>query len=100
MVYSVGIWTVKPGHEEEFVATWQAFADWTAVEFAGQGDVAHLLRDQADPQHYISFGGWPDADTLARWRSSPQFGEHVGRLRAHVDGFVPGTYDVAAEIHP
>ncbi|WP_412537881.1 antibiotic biosynthesis monooxygenase [Longispora sp. K20-0274] len=100
MLYTVGIWTVKPGHEDAFVAGWQALADWTAMNFAGQGDAARLLRDRADPQHFVSFGAWPDAETVARWRASREFGEHVERLKEHLDGFVPGTFDVAAEIQP
>ncbi|GIG59813.1 hypothetical protein Lfu02_41850 [Longispora fulva] len=100
MLFTVGIWTVKPGHEDAFVAEWEALADWTAMRFEGLGDVAHLLRDRADPHRYISFSGWPDAETVALCRASHEFGKHFDRLNEHLDGYVPGTFDIAAEIHP
>jgi heme-degrading monooxygenase HmoA len=89
---------VKPGHEDAFVAGWQAMADWTASLHPGQADVAHLLRDRADRSRFISFGAWPDEETVVAWRALPEFAAHVDALREHLDGFLPGTFDVVAEI--
>jgi hypothetical protein len=47
-IYTVGIWTVKAGQEEEFVAAWRAMGEATTAEFPGahgrlfQEGLAHL----------------------------------------------------------
>lgn len=95
MPYSVGIWSVKAGHEEDFTALWQAMSDWAATVFAG----AHgrLLRDRDRPGRFISFGEWPDEADLTAWRARPEFGEYVGKMREHLDDFMPGTFDVVSD---
>jgi hypothetical protein len=35
--YTQGIWQVKPGRAEDFVAAWTNFANWTARHVAGAG---------------------------------------------------------------
>ncbi len=52
-IYPVGIWTVKPGREEEFVAAWRAMGEATIAEFpAAHG---RLLRDVDNPGRFVSF---------------------------------------------
>jgi hypothetical protein len=43
-VYTLGIWTVKPGREEDFVRAWQELADRTKSDFPDER--ATLLRDR------------------------------------------------------
>ncbi|MER8044710.1 antibiotic biosynthesis monooxygenase [Streptomyces sp. NPDC094032] len=98
MIYTVGIWTAKAGHEDAFVVGWNALAAWTLSRFPE----AHgtLLRDRSAGNRFISFGPWPDEETIAAWRSDPGFGERVALLREHLDDFQPGTFDVAAQVPP
>ena len=44
-VYTVGIWIVKPGREDEFADAWREMAEWTtrSVNSAASGT---LLRDR------------------------------------------------------
>ena len=35
--YTHGVWHVKPGKAEDFVAAWQEFADWTIENVDGAG---------------------------------------------------------------
>ena len=53
-VYTMGIWLVKPGSEDEFVTAWQEMAEWTMREVAGAQPGATLLRDRAaHPFHQL-----------------------------------------------
>jgi len=94
MLYTVGIWVTKPGHEKAFIAGWDAMSQWTLSRFPE----AHgtLLRDRTTPNRFVSFGPWPDQETVAAWRGDPEFGSHVARLNEHLEEFQPGTFDVVS----
>jgi quinol monooxygenase YgiN len=93
-LYTAGLWRAKPGHEEDFVAAWQAMAARTAAEFPGAH--AELLRDRTDPALFLSVGPWADQDEVDRWRSSETFRRGIAAIRPHLDSFEPHTMDVAA----
>lgn len=96
VLYTVGVWTVKAGHEQAFIQAWQAMAQWTTSVFVQ----AHgrLLRDRDQPGRFISFGPWPDEATIAAWRASPEFAAHIGTLREHLDEFAPATCELVSEV--
>lgn len=93
--YTFGSWRVKAGREEEFVAAWQEFADWTATQ--GLASKAQLLRDHEDPSLFVSLGPWESLDTIARWRSLPGFHDRIVALHALLDSFEPRTLELVAE---
>ena len=35
-VYTLGVWTVKPGHEDDFIEAWNALATATVDDFPAQ----------------------------------------------------------------
>lgn len=95
-IYTVGIWTVKAGREEEFVAAWRAMGEATIAEFpAAHG---RLLRNVDNPSRFVSFGPWDSLETVDAWRASTPFKEGVARIGELLDGFEPGTYEVSAEV--
>ena len=55
--YTVGVWRVKPGRVDDFVAAWTEFAEWTSANIAGAG-AGQLVRDTADENRFVSFGPW------------------------------------------
>ena len=91
MVWSSGTWTVRHGHEDEFVAAWREFASWSAAQFPGAR--AWLLRDRDRPNVFVSVGPWPSDDAVAAWRALPGFGERIGRIRPLLESFEPRTLD-------
>jgi len=94
-VYTSGDWHVTPGKEAEFVRAWQSFAQQSVSDDAtSQGT---LLRDNADPSHFISFGNWPDAQTVESWRSSSAFQENFAKLRALTESAQIKDYEIAAQ---
>ena len=91
-VYTLAHWRTEPGHEEQFVAAWQALADRTKALFPGASAV--LLRDRDDPSLFVSFGPWESPEVVAEWRSSTAFVEGVAGIREHLATFEPHTMDV------
>jgi heme-degrading monooxygenase HmoA len=90
-LYTVGIWIVKPGKEDEFVKAWSALAEWTKSTFEGAGS-ATLLRDQGQPNRFVSFGPWRSEADIAQWRSSDRFRDGVSAVRPLLEEFQPGTF--------
>jgi heme-degrading monooxygenase HmoA len=95
-LYACGIWTVKPGSEQQFVDAWSELAEWTGAEVAGSS-WAKLLRDRERSNRFISFGPWDSLDAIERWRAHPGWQERVQRIRELLDSFEPNTLELAAE---
>ena len=93
--YTLSVWTVKEGQEDEFVRRWHELAElgWQM----GLSGSAKLLRDVDNPRVFVSFGPWQSLDKVARWRSSPEFHHRISRLQEVLDGFEPRTLDQIAE---
>ncbi|RMI34345.1 antibiotic biosynthesis monooxygenase family protein [Nocardia stercoris] len=94
--YSLGIWTVTPGREAEFVRAWREMAERTADGFPlGH---ATLLRDDDQPNVFISFGPWRSTAEIQRWRESVLFKYGAGTIRPLLQSFTPHTLTVAATV--
>ena len=65
-IWTHGVFTVKPGREDEFAAGWRELAP--IGERLGSGQPT-LLRDRDRPNVFRSFGPWPDFDTIDRFRT-------------------------------
>jgi heme-degrading monooxygenase HmoA len=95
-VFTLGIWTVKAGREDDFVREWKELADRTKGDFPDE--TATLLRDREQSNRFISFGPWESLDQIERWRASETFKHGVTKIRQLLDEFAPLTLDVAAEV--
>lgn len=96
-LFTAGLWTAKPGKEDEFAHEWEQFARWTSEHQPGAG-WAYLVRDVERPQRFIAFGPWESAEQIDTWRASPEFKSFVARIRELCDDFQPGTYRLTARI--
>lgn len=94
--YTQGIWNVKPGRAEEFVAAWTEFAEWTAANAPGAGR-GQLLRDAANPDRFVSIGPWESSEAIAGWRALEGWRERVGRMRELLESFEPSTLELMVE---
>ena len=95
--YTFGVWIVKPGREDDFVAGWREMAEWTAANAPGAG-IGRLLQDEDQPTRFISIGPWDDKEAIAIWRSQLGLQERVGKLREMLETFTPATLDLRAEV--
>lgn len=94
--YTQGVWQVKPGRADEFVAAWSEFADWTAAHAEGAGWVK-LLRDTGDPNRFVTIGPWDSVEAIDAWRALDGWRERIGRIREMLAEFQAWTLDVVVE---
>ena len=95
--YTHGQWIVKPGEEDAFVQEWTSFVTW-ASEMAGSGTF-RLVRDTDQPQRYMSFAPWESFESQAAWKSTPEFRERIGRVRAHCEDFTPSVFELVTTVN-
>ena len=94
--YTSGLWTVKAGEEDAFVADWSEFVSW-ASEQPGSGTF-RLVRDTDDPTKFMSFAAWESFEAQNAWKQSPEFRERIGRVIAHCEDFQPLVYELVTEV--
>lgn len=94
-VYTSGVWTVKPGHEDEFIAAWNDFVTH-AHGLPGAGRF-RLLRNVEQSGQFMSFGDWESLAAQNAWKKSGEFGTRMRRVREHAE-LVPSTYEVVSEV--
>ena len=95
-VYTLGIWLVKPGHEDDFVKAWKHMADQTHKDYPGGRGL--LMRDRDVPNRFISTGPWASLEQIEHWRASAAFTEGLASVRDIIEHFEPHTLDEAATI--
>jgi heme-degrading monooxygenase HmoA len=93
--YTVGLWTVKPGKEKQFIAEWEAFARWTSANQPG-AETGYLLQDSRSTEKFISFGPWRDEDAINGWRESREFKEFASKARELCSEFQPRSMVLVA----
>ena len=91
--YSVSVWVVRPGSEDEFIARWRELASITARAMVGRKEPSRLLRDHDRPNRFVSLAVWDGAAVLRAWRSGPEFRDCLARMREVLDEFSPMTLD-------
>ena len=94
--FTSGIWVVKAGEEDPFVAAWRDFVTW-ASKLPGSGTF-HLVRDVERPNHYMSFAPWESHEAQHAWKELPEFPERIGRVRAHCDDFQPSVFELVTTV--
>ena len=94
--YTNGVWIVKVGEEDAFVAAWTEFASWGHT-WSGAGTL-RLVRDVSESNRYMSFGAWESFDAQRAWKDSPEFRERMARVQQHVDDFTPSVFELVTAV--
>jgi len=89
-IYTLGIWTVQPGKENEFIQEWTKFAQWTSKHVPGS-EKGCLLQDEKNPLRFISFGPWTSKETIQKWRDSNEFKNFAVTIKELCSDFQPNT---------
>src|SRR5919202_1488238 len=97
-LYSLGIWTAKPGNEDALIRAWQQFAQWTLVHQPGAGEGARMVKDVEKPSRFITFGTWEDAQSLQAWRQTSEFIEFFRKARELCEEIQPNTLRTVAHV--
>jgi heme-degrading monooxygenase HmoA len=94
--YTNGIWMVKSGEEDAFVAAWRDFVSWGST-WSGSGTF-RLVRDVDDPARYMSFAPWESFEAQKAWKDDPEFRERIMRVRQHTDDFTPSVFELVTAV--
>ena len=94
--YTSGMWTVRSGEEEDFVAAWKDFVGW-ASEMPGS-QTFRLVRDIDRPNLFHSFAPWDSFEAQSDWTQHPEFREHIGRVLQHCEDFQPSIYELVTQV--
>lgn len=97
MPYTSGVWKVKPGRGEEFIAAWTEFAQWTKTRAPGAG-WARLLRDASDEDRFVTFGPWDSVEAIAAWRALDGWKERITKVRELLISFEAQTLTLVVEV--
>jgi quinol monooxygenase YgiN len=73
-------WHVRVGNEQAFVEAWTELAR-ISLATPGARDFL-LIRDVADPRHFVSIGRWQDLGTVTLSRSRERFLSQFRRCQA------------------
>jgi pimeloyl-ACP methyl ester carboxylesterase/quinol monooxygenase YgiN len=88
---------VKEGKEEQLVATFKEWFEWTRREYDAFGS-AKLIRDANDARHFVSWSSWKDAASRDAWRASEGFTRRLESVRALCDEFRGANYSLAVAV--
>ncbi len=95
--YTLAMWKVRPGKAAEFEAAWKDLADiFSSLRHPPVEGT--LLRSQADPQLYYSFGPWRSDADVAAMRADAKAQAGLARLQALCDEATPGAYHVVMHV--
>jgi heme-degrading monooxygenase HmoA len=94
--YTSGVWMVKDGEEDEFVAAWREFASW-ARTMPGCGAL-RLVRDTDEPARFMSFAPWESFEAQRSWKELDEFRERMIRVRRHTNDFTPSVYELVTVV--
>jgi hypothetical protein len=95
--YTHAEWLVLPGREEQFIAAWKelghAFGALERPPLWGS-----LLRSNAEPRLFYSFGPWRNAEDVAAMRLHAPTQEVLQRVRSLCERSSPGGFVRVAHI--
>lgn len=94
-VYTLGVWRVRDGKEDEFVEAWIGLGrHFRGLRNPpGQGT---LLQSLDEPQQFYSFGPWRTLDDIQEMRSHPDTPQAISKLMDLCDEGHPGAFRVVA----
>jgi heme-degrading monooxygenase HmoA len=91
--FASGDWVVQEGSDEDFIERWGEWIGARTKSVPGFG-AATLMRDDANPQHFVSFSSWDDASSRDTWKTSPEFAKGFAGCRELCEDFQGGDFDV------
>jgi hypothetical protein len=79
-IYTMGMWSVKPGRERSFVKLWTDFARWNSKN-QSWAKWGLLLKDTEKTGTFFTIGPWKDKKMIRQWRNTPEFKEFIAKAR-------------------
>lgn len=95
--YTLAMYRVKEGREDEFVAAWRGLAR-TFESLPEPPLWGTLIRHRSERTLFYSFGPWRSAEHVGAMRASREAGEAFARLRGLCEELTPGDYEVVTHV--
>ena len=96
--YTLAMWRVKEGCEEEFMEAWSGELAEFFLSLPNPPGTGTLIRNVDDPHLFYSFGPWKSLDDVRQMRSHPRTQEVMGNLRNLCEEVSAGDYEVVLAI--
>ncbi len=96
--YTLAMWRVKEGREEEFVDAWRGELAEFFLSLPNPPGTGALIRSVQDPQLFYSFGPWRSLDDVHQMRSHPRTAEVMGKLRGLCEEVKAGDFSVVLTV--
>lgn len=95
-IYTLGVWHVKDGLQQEFITAWKELGEVFASlpDSPGKGI---LIQSTTESTLFYSFGPWNSLDAVEAMRNNPQAQQGVRKLMDLCSEATPGSYRVVAE---
>jgi hypothetical protein len=95
--YTLAIWRVKKGYEDEFVRRWK---EELGEHFRRMNPDTHgtLIRSVDDSTLFYSFGPWKNVREIRRIRSDPKTQHLMGRVMELCDEARPGVFELVLTV--
>ncbi len=97
VIYTLGVWRVKPGAEGAFIAAWKALANIFAQLPEPPSGKGTLIQSLADPLLLYSFGPWKSLNDVEAMRNNPTALAGLNKLRDLCTEAAPGSFRIVAE---
>lgn len=94
--YTLAMWRVKEGKEEEFIEAWKGDLADFFLGLPNPPGPGTLIRSVADAQLFYSFGPWRSLEDIQQMRSDPRTPQMIGKLAALCEEAEPGAFRVVA----
>ncbi len=96
-VYTLGLWRVTEGREQEFVEAWHALGKHfkSLPHPPGPGT---LIQSIEDPRQFYSFGPWRSLEDVQEMRTHPDTPGALAQLSALCEEARPGTFRVVGRV--
>ncbi|MDQ3799999.1 MAG: antibiotic biosynthesis monooxygenase [Acidobacteriota bacterium] len=95
--YTLAMYRVKAGKENDFVAAWNELAD-TFSSLPNPPLWGTLIRHQTDRTLFYSFGPWRSADDVKQMRASDEALKAFARIRELCEELTPGDFEVITHV--
>ena len=96
-IYTLGVWKVKPGQEQAFIATWKRLGAFF-YSLPGPPGPGTLIQSLEDPTQFYSFGPWRSLEDIQAMRADPRTPDQIGKLMALCDEAKPDAFRVVAQV--
>lgn len=95
--FTLAVYRVKPGREDEFVAAWDGLAE-TFSSLPNPPLWGTLIRHLTERTLFYSFGPWRGREDVRAMRESPAAAAAFRRLHELCDELTPGDYEVVRHV--